>query len=176
MQRALQLALLAMSLPIAGIEAQRPVQLSIAGGASAPHGSLSEATSVGWHAMGAININSLFIPLGLRFEGAYNLLLAKDDTPTIGGDVSIISLTGNLTYRWPMTNSILSPYLIAGMGAYRTDCRDACDSSTDFGWNAGLGTKLYLIGFRSFLEARFHSTSRDGNRVNYFPISFGITF
>ena len=81
-------------------------------------------------------------------SAAYNRLGANIDTPAIGGDVSIVSLTGNLTYR----------------------------SSNAFGWNAGIGTKLYLVGLKTFLEARFHSTTRDGSRVNYFPISFGITF
>ena len=54
-----------------------------------------------------------------------------------------------------MTNSPLSPYLITGAGAYRFECVGAldCGSTTRFGWNAGLGTKLFLLGFTTlFLE------------------------
>jgi hypothetical protein len=165
-----------MLLPAASSSGQRPIQLSLAAGASAPQGTLSDATTLGWHVLGAVNVNSLFIPLGLRLEGAYNRIPARDDVPIVGGDVSIVSITGNMTYRWPMTNSVFSPYLLGGMGAYQTDCETVCEDTTSFGWNFGLGTKLYLLGFRSFLEARFHSTTRDGTRVNYIPVSLGITF
>lgn len=40
----------------------------------------------------------------------------------------------------------------------------------------GLGTKLFVLGFRSFLEAGYHRTERGESDVNYFPVTFGITF
>jgi opacity protein-like surface antigen len=76
-----------------------------------------------------------------------------------------------------MTNSPMSPYLISGLGAYRTECSLAvgCDASTKFGWNVGLGTKLF-VGFRSFIEARYHRTKRGDSSVNYFPLTLGLMF
>jgi hypothetical protein len=161
----------------ADVLAQRPISLSLAGGLSAPQGDLGNGADLGWHALGAINVSSMMLPLGLRLEGAYNRFQTSDAIATSlgSGHQSVISITGNATYRLPMTNSPLSPYLIAGMGAYRTNC-SGCEGSTSFGWNAGLGTKLYFLGFRSFLEARFHSTERGRSSVNYFPVTFGITF
>ena len=44
-----------------------------------------------------------------------------------------------------------------------------------FAWNFGLGTKLYVLGFRSFLEARYHLTKFHGTPVHYFPLTFGIS-
>lgn len=160
-----------------GVLAQRPLSLSLAGGVSAPQGDLGNGADIGWHALGAVNVSSMMLPLGLRLEGAYNRFPANDAlTGSLGsGHQSVLAITGNLSYRLPMTNSPLSPYLIGGIGAYRTNC-SGCEGSTSFGWNAGLGTKLYLLGFRSFLEARFHSNERGRNSVNYFPVTLGITF
>jgi hypothetical protein len=78
----------------------------------------------------------------------------------------------------PTPGTPTSPYLIAGLGAYRTDCSvaSACNAVTHFGWNIGLGTKLYVLGFRSFLEARYHRTSANGRSVNYFPFTVGLMF
>lgn len=157
-------------------QAQRPISLSLAGGVSAPQGDLGTATDIGWHALAALNFSSMFLPMGLRLEGAYNRFPASDAVNnSSGGNLNILAVTGNLTYRLPMTNSPFSPYLIAGMGAYHSNC-SGCEGSTSFGWNAGLGTKLYLLGLRSFLEARFHSTERENSSVRYFPLTFGITF
>ena len=50
-----------------------------------------------------------------------------------------------------------------------------CDAATRYGWNFGLGTKLYVLGFRSFLEARYHLTKFHGTPVHYFPLTFGIS-
>jgi opacity protein-like surface antigen len=161
------------------LTAQRPLQLSLAGGLSTPQSDLKDVAELGWHALGAINVSSLLIPLGIRVDAAWNRFATSDDAPGVAAaDLTVISLTGNLTYRWPMTNSTLSPYIIAGLGAYRTDCNanSGCESETDFGWNAGAGTKLYLLGFRSFLEVRFHATSRGAANVTFLPLTFGITF
>jgi hypothetical protein len=72
----------------------------------------------------------------------------------------------------------MSPYLISGLGAYRTECSldvVACEATTKFGWNVGLGTKLF-VGFRSFVEARYHRTKRGDRQVSYFPLTLGVMF
>src|SRR4051812_28983327 len=51
-----------------------------------------------------------------------------------------------------------------------------CAGSTHFGWNAGLGTRLYTWGVTSFLEARYHRTTRAGRGVHYVPVTFGLLF
>ncbi len=76
-----------------------------------------------------------------------------------------------------MMNSPMSPYLISGRGAYRTECSPpaGCDATTKFGWNIGLGTKLF-VGFRSFIEARYHRIKRGDANMNYFPVTLGLMF
>jgi hypothetical protein len=152
---------------------QRPISIGLAGGVSLPQGDLADGASIGWHALGSLMLSTLMQPLGLRLDAAYSRFELSDED----GNWSVGSATLNATYRLPMTNSPMSPYLISGLGAYRSECSlDAgCDARTKFGWNVGLGTKLY-VGFRSFIEARYHRTRRDDSEVNYFPLTFGLMF
>lgn len=173
-------SLLALAIVHTAAAAQRPVTFSLGGGASAPRSDLQNVSDLGWHALGALNIGSIMLPLGLRIEAAYNRFPTKDvaESSLGAGDQNVLSVTGNLTYRLPMTNSPLSPYLIGGMGAYRTSCSgdSGCGSSTEFGWNLGIGTKLYMLGLRPFIEARFHNSERGIANLHYFPITLGFTF
>jgi len=165
---------LSAALSVGSVEAQqRPFFVSLAGGVSLPQGELADAVGTGWHALGVIGLSTLMQPLGLRLDIAYNRFAFDVG----GGNQSVGSATLNGTYRLPMTNSPMSPYIITGLGAYRTECSLAvgCDATTRFGWNVGLGTKLF-VGFRSFVEARYHRTSRAGRSVNYFPLTVGVTF
>jgi hypothetical protein len=120
-------------------------------------------------------------PIGLRLDVAYNRFALSDEAQAVLGEdghQAVGSATLNATYRLPMTNSSMSPYLITGLGAYRSECsvEPECDATTRYGWNVGLGTKLYLLGFRSFLEARYHRTTHRGVGVHFFPVTFGVLF
>ena len=153
----------------------------MAGGVSVPQGDLRDGVNTGWHALGTLALGTLMQPLGLRVDVAYNRFAFSDQSrQDLGGNgyLTTSSATLNATYRLPMTNAPASPYLISGLGAYRTDCSlsSGCDAATHYGWNVGLGTKLYLLGFRSFLEARYHRTARGGSDVHFFPLTFGVIF
>lgn len=155
---------------------QRPISVGLAGGVSLPQGDLADGVNTGWHALATVALSTLMQPIGLRLDIAYN----RFDFDVGDGNQSVASATLNATYRLPMTNSPMSPYLISGLGAYRSECSVdvvACDATTKFGWNVGLGAKLYLLGFRSFIEARYHSTNgSNDNDIGYFPLTFGLLF
>jgi Outer membrane protein beta-barrel domain len=159
-------------------EAQRSLWLGVAGGVSVPQGDLGDAVDAGWHALATGELSVPLQPLGLRLDLAYNRFSFSDETLGEDASESVGSATLNGTYRLPMTNSPMSPFLIAGLGAYRARCSDipTCDGTTRFGWNFGLGTKLFVLGFRSFLEARYHRTSHGELDVHYFPVTFGVQF
>ncbi len=152
---------------------QRLISVGLAGGVSLPQGDLADASNTGWHALGTLALSTLMQPLGLRLDVAYN----RFDLSDVDGNQSVGSATLNGTYRLPMTNSPMSPYLISGLGAYRTECSlpVGCDATTKFGWNVGVGAKLF-VGFRSFVEARYHRTKRDDVSINYFPVTLGLMF
>ena len=164
------------------LPAQRPISIGLGGGASVPQGDLRDGATTGWHALGTLALSTLMQPIGLRLDVAYNRFAFSDDARLLAGEdgfSTTSSATLNATYRLPMTNSPLSPYLITGLGAYRSECSvdPGCDATTRYGWNVGLGTKLYALGFRSFLEARYHRTEgRGGADVHFFPVTLGLMF
>ncbi|MGI8497114.1 MAG: hypothetical protein ACR2OG_05975 [Gemmatimonadaceae bacterium] len=174
-------------IPSAPVEAQRPISIGVAGGVSVPQGPLRNGANTGWHALGALGLSSSYQPLGLRLDVAYNRFGSRDQTYYRNGYETATSATMNVTYRLPMTASPMSPYLISGLGAYRTACYlgaavggfdtdggpSGCDG-THYGWNAGLGAKLFVLRVTSFVEARYHRTKSGGRHVNYFPISVGL--
>lgn len=170
-----------MVFSVAALEAQRPVSIGIAGGASIPQGDLRDGVNTGWHALGTLALSTPMQPLGLRLDVAYNRFAFSDQARATLGDDGYLttgSATLNGTYRLPMTNSPMSPYLIAGPGAYYSRCSvsPGCDGTTRYGWNVGLGTKLVVFGFRSFIEARYHRTGRGESDVHYFPVTLGVIF
>ena len=167
--------------PLSPMEAQRPISVGVAGGASFPEGDLRDGVDVGWHALGTIGLSTVMQPLGLRLDVAYNrFAFSEEESASLGedGHQTVASATLNATYRLPMTDSPMSPYLISGLGAYRSECSAGpeCEATTRYGWNVGLGTRLYVLGFRSFLEARYHRTERGEDDVHFVPVTFGMTF
>jgi hypothetical protein len=166
--------LVALTLVAASAEAQSPWSLSLAGGASLPSGRFADASSVGWHALVSIGLGTLMLPQGLRLDAAHNRFTAK----AAGPDQALTSATLNVTYRLPMTNSAVSPYLITGAGAYRLECTGTidCGSTTRFGWNAGLGFKLAGVGQLWFVESRFHAVNARAGNVRYVPVTLGLMF
>ena len=154
--------------------AQRLVAPYIAGGASLPTGAFGDATSGGWHALAGVAVSSLMQPLGLRIEVAHN----RFGLETASGDRGVTSYTANVTYRLPMTNSPISPYVVTGAGAYTLGCFGvvACGSNTEFGWNAGAGMRFVGFGVRSFVESRFHAMNDDTGNVRFVPLTVGLSF
>jgi len=75
-----------------------------------------------------------------------------------------------------MTNSPLSPYLIAGLGAYHVSCTGGttCGTATRFGWNAGAGSKIAALGFKWFVEARYNRVSTTSGNFSYVPVTLGL--
>ena len=148
--------------------------LGIGGGASLPLGRFGEGASIGWHGLASLGWSTLMQPIGVRIDTHHHRFTAK----AAGPDQAITSATLNLSYRLPMTNSPLSPYVIGGGGAYRFECFGGtdCGSDTRIGWNAGLGTKFAALGLRGFVEARWQAVNSDGGNVRFVPLSLGLNF
>ena len=161
-------------LTAAALGAQSPLSLSIGGGASLPLGRFGDFANPGWHALASIGLSSLMQPIGLRLDVAHNRFTAEGAGP----EQAVSSGTLNFSYRLPMTNSPLSPYVITGAGAYRFECVGSvdCGETTRFGWNAGLGMKWVGLGLTGFLEGRFHAVNAGTGNVRFVPVTLGLTF
>jgi hypothetical protein len=167
--RVLRLVLIGLSLAAGTLEAQH---LGVGGGLSLPQGDLAEGTDRGWHGLVSLMFGSPMQPMGLRIDAAHSQLPFQG---TIDGHSGVSSATVNLSYRFPRATWQISPYAIAGLGAYRTSCsNDVCEGQVRYGWNAGAGLQLRLLGLQAFLEGRFHRTTFRGEGVHFFPVTLGV--
>ncbi|MFL5403798.1 MAG: outer membrane beta-barrel protein [Gemmatimonadales bacterium] len=167
--------------PVASVEAQRPISFGVGGGISLPQGDVDAAVNTGWNALVTAALGSPMQPLGLRLDLAYNRFGFSDEqAAALGGEghQTVGSATLNITYRLPKATWPVSPYILWGIGAYRTDCSlgPGCASRVRYGWNYGLGARLFFLGFDSFIEIRGHRTKSRISDVHYFPLTFGIRF
>jgi Outer membrane protein beta-barrel domain len=168
------------------LHAQRRVSFGLGGGVSVPQGerNLIDRVSTGWHVLGTIALMSPTQPLGLRVDVAYNRFPFTKEPPFgEGGHQNIHATTVNVTYRLGGTALRVSPYAIAGVGAYgiasaHPGCElpGGCDGTTRAGWNVGLGANLAMLRVRSFVEVRYHAVKVLNIHVNYIPVTLGLRF
>lgn len=165
-------------------EAQKSYALGVAAGAAVPMGKFSDSASTGFAATAFVALGVPELPLGVRFDGVYNLFSGRTVTPAGGGSsfempkVRVIGGLASLVYSFSGTTA--KPYVITGGGIYNTraDTSDA-RSKNDFGFNAGVGTTFGLRGIAGFLEARYHGISRaaaDGGNLQFVPVTLGLMF
>jgi hypothetical protein len=165
----------------APMQAQRRVSFGLGGGLSLPQGDVDDQVSTGWHALITAELASPMHPWGLRLDVAYSRFGFSDPVEVaLGGEghQTTSSATLNFIYRLPKVTWPVSPYLLWGLGAYRTDCSlgPGCESRVRYGWNYGLGAKFFFLGLRNFIEIRGHRTKSRTGDVHYFPLTFGIMF
>lgn len=151
--------------------------VSVAGGINAPVSDLGNIADLGYNVAAALNVGGTSLPVGLRFEGAYNALGLKNTS----GDVRIISATANAVFNLGKTSD--APYLIAGLGAYNRrltlDPFGSTGDKTVVGINGGAGLRFPLSGIATFVEARYHimlGSNNDATNYQFIPITFGIMF
>ncbi|HKO14762.1 MAG TPA: outer membrane beta-barrel protein [Gemmatimonadaceae bacterium] len=162
---------------------QSIVALGVAAGATVPAGGLGDRTSSGYHAMVTMSVHAPLTPFTLRGEGMFNQLDYNDKSGPGGGAVRkpissnarVWAATANAMFTF---SPVLGPYVIGGLGYYRTTEVDlssgGTSSSNAAGGNIGAGFRLALTGFSIYGEARYHWLS--GTDVRIVPLSVGITF
>lgn len=158
---------------------QKTYAVALGGGAAIPVGKFSDAQKTGYSAIAALAIGVAELPLGVRFDGVYNNLRANVQSgTTTNSDFRVMGVLANLVFAFPGTNA--KPYMLVGGGLYnsRADVAGA-KSRNNVGFNAGLGATFGLGPFATFLEARYHSISRNaakGGVFQFVPITFGVMF
>lgn len=150
-----------------------PIKFNVRAGASLPTGDFGDVVNTGFIVGGGLTFRAPLMPIALRVDGDYNRFTIDSDL--VEEDVSIWALTANAQVA-----PALSPvYFIGGAGFYGTSAFD--ESETDFGLNGGVGLRIPLTGFSSFVEARYHyvftgNGDADGSSTAYIPITFGVEF
>lgn len=164
---------LAASLLVVGAqrtEAQLPslLHFNVNAGATMPMSEAGDVWNAGLRVGAGVELKAPLIPVGLRVDGAYDRMGLKLD-----GDskLSILSGTANAVFQLP----IMPIYAVGGIGMYRSDAGDGA-TSTDFGFNVGLGMRLPLPILSPFIEARLNQINGDGESFRYVPIVAGLRF
>jgi hypothetical protein len=161
--------LLAASMLVVGAQsAEAQLRFNVNAGASMPMSETGDLWNAGLRVGAGVEFRVPLVPVGLRVDGAYDRLGVKLDG---GPNLSIMSGTANAVFSLPL----MPIYAVGGIGMYRSDAGEGA-TSTDLGFNGGLGLRLPLPMFSPFVEARFHQINVEGGNFRYVPIVAGIRF
>lgn len=166
MRRSALLATLAVLLIPAASAAQLRLMAGV--GVTNPMGDLNDTADVGWHAMGGLNLGIATLPVGLRLDGGYHSFGSQSGDPK----VNILSGAASLIVHFPGVG--LSPYVLGGIGAYRTDVDDGSDAQSDTGFHGAFGVDIGAVGFGGFAEVRLVNVSPASGNRRYVTATLGI--
>jgi hypothetical protein len=171
---------------VGNLEAQAIDQYSfgISGGGAIPDGQLDDVVKTGASGSVMVALGNIGSTFGVRFDAMYNWFPKRDNPPdslAATGDAAILGVNGNLVFSLIGVERRL--YAITGVGAYGFRPKGpGSRKADDFGWNAGLGVWLPMIG--GFIEARYHTfyralpdpvTGARGKRsAKFIPITIGF--
>lgn len=156
MRRSTLLATLAVLLIPTASAAQ--LRLMAGAGVTNPMGDLNDAADVGWHAMGGLSLGIATLPVGLRADGGYHSFGEQ------GTDPKTTILSGALSVVVSFPGVGLSPYVLGGVGVYRTSLDvDGVDPESDTGFHAAFGVDIGAIGFGGFAEVRLVNVNPEGS-------------
>ena len=114
-----------------------------------------------------------------------NQVLPSDGIGEVTGNVNMVAGSANLIL--PLTQSMVRPYVIGGVGVYRRrvsqdiggtidEFQSLKETQTDVGFNGGVGLSIGGIGPSFFIEARYHSVGTTPERTKFVPVVVGFSF
>ena len=193
------LAAAAMALAVASPAAGQKAGIGFGGsiGANLPNGEFADGAKTGLVANGFVGLGTG--RFGLRGELFWSrsdldnafirkvgdAVLPSEGTGNVTGSVDMVGAMANLVL--PLTQSMIRPYLIGGVGVYRRrvsqdiggtieEFRTLDDTQTDVGYNGGVGLSIGGVGPSLFIEARYHSVGMTPQRTKFVPVVIGFTF
>ena len=152
----------------------KPVQVGVALGGAMPLGDFGKSFNAGYNLTGTLGVNPAGMPIGFRFDAAYNQFGAKGTTKV---NVKIAGVSANLVTN--LASADMMPYLIGGAGYYRESASltgIGSVASNHLGFNAGAGVNIPLTGFAMFIEARYNRISANGGSTSFLPVTVGVKF
>jgi hypothetical protein len=165
MLRSTLLAAVALiSMPLA---VQGQVRLMAGGGLSTPVGDFGDAAEAGWHLTGGMQLAVPSIPIALRGDGSYHSFGQASTLP------SVDTLGGTLSLVFNLPGVGLVPYLLGGVGAYRTTV-EGFDATSDNGFHAAFGVNIGAIGFGGFGEVRFVNINQSVGDARFVTATLGF--
>lgn len=170
--RVLRLALAAALVGLAlasPARASAQLQFLIEAGLSYPSGDFSKLAQPGYHGRLGLQMKVPHVPLSFRAEGEADRLVSAASI----GHLSVVSGSGSAVLSLPGPG--ISPYVLAGIGQYRTSFEEVgISSSIGTGYHVGVGLSFGALDFGGFVELRLVNVDGDRYITRYFPISLGL--
>jgi len=167
-------------------------------GANVPNGDYSNGTKTGLVANGFIGLGTG--RFGLRGELFWSrsdldnaiirkvgdAVLPSEGVGNVTGNVNLIGGTANIVL--PLTQSVVKPYLIGGVGVYNRRVSQNVAGTVDefqslkdsqsrkIGYNGGVGLSIGGVGPSFFIEARYHSVATEPDKTRFVPVVLGFSF
>ena len=161
------LMLVTLTLLAAPVCASAQPRLMAGGGLSTPVGDFGDAAEAGWHLMGGLQLGVPSIPVALRADGGYHSFGQAAQAP------SVDMLSGSLSLVFNLPGVGLVPYLLGGVGTYRTSV-EGLDAESDSGFHAAFGVNIGAIGFGGFGEVRFVNIDARGGDARFVSATLGF--
>lgn len=160
--------LTSLAILVAPVWASAQVRLMAGGGLSTPFGDFGDAAKAGWHLAGGLQLSVPTIPVvALRADGGYHSFGQARPAP------SLDMLTGNLSLVFNLPGVGLVPYVLAGLGAYRTTA-EGLDAVSDNGFHAAFGVNIGAIGLGGFGEVRFVNVNQSVTDARFVTATLGF--
>jgi hypothetical protein len=174
---------------VAPLEAQttRLFNFGVGGGVSFLTGEDRDFWNDGFNIQGSVIANISTLPIAVRLDVTYQGLAGKDASTGVAdtlfiGDLSVLSGTLNAVYHFGSAERSTRPYLLGGLGIYRTELdavlygQDVSDSTTDFGITGAVGLSVSIASVSAFIEARAHNILSEGESAQIYPVTVGVVF
>jgi hypothetical protein len=143
------------------------VRLLGAGGLSTPIGDFSDASEVGWHVAAGLQLGFPSVPIGIRADGAYHSFGEASPVPKTN------MLAGALSLVIDLPGVGLVPYLLGGVGRYRTSV-DGLEATSDPGFHGAFGVNVGALGPGGFGEVRLVNVSKSGSDTRFVTATIGF--
>jgi hypothetical protein len=130
----------------------------VGAGVTNPMSDLNEVADAGWNLMAGMQLSVAALPVGLRADGAYHSFGEQGANPR----TSMLSGALSLVVTFPGVG--LSPYLLGGVGMYRTSIDvSGVEPESDSGIHGAFGVDIGAVGFGGFAEVRLVNVSAEGS-------------
>jgi hypothetical protein len=108
--------------------------------------------------MGGAKLSIAALPVGLRADGGYHSFGEQGSNPR----PSILSGSLSLVVTFPGIG--LSPYVLGGVGVYRTSVDvDGVPPTSDSGFHGAFGVDIGAVGSGGFAEVRLANIGTEGS-------------
>lgn len=147
-------------------------RLIVGGGFSAPSGQIADIADPGYHLRAGLQVAIPNLPLGLRADGDFHRMGAAT------AEFSRTEvLAGALSLAFTLPGVGLQPYLLAGIGSYRTKSgpNGSPETVTDTGYHGGFGVVIGGSGMGAFAELRYVQI-QSVSKTRLIPLTVGLRF